>query len=75
MTPLADLHRHLEGSIRPATAIELAARAGISKPPAQRLGLPSPRPAAHRARLAALDNIKRNALAARFTNPDVSTRR
>ena len=35
MTPLADLHRHLEGSIRPATAIELAARAGISKPPAQ----------------------------------------
>jgi adenosine deaminase len=34
MTPLADLHRHLEGSIRPATAIELAARAGISKPPA-----------------------------------------
>ena len=35
MTPLADLHRHLEGSIRPATAIELAARAGISKPSAQ----------------------------------------
>jgi len=35
MTPLADLHRHLEGSIRPATAIELAARAGISKLPAQ----------------------------------------
>jgi adenosine deaminase len=35
MTPLADLHRHLEGSIRPATAIEFAARAGISKPPAQ----------------------------------------
>ena len=35
MTPLADLHRHLEGSIRPATAIELAARAGISKSPAQ----------------------------------------
>jgi adenosine deaminase len=34
MTPLADLHRHLEGSIRPATAIELAARAGISKPTA-----------------------------------------
>jgi adenosine deaminase len=35
MTPLADLHRHLEGSIRPATAVELAARAGISKPAAQ----------------------------------------
>jgi adenosine deaminase len=35
MTPLADLHRHLEGSIRPATAIELAARAGISKHPAR----------------------------------------
>jgi adenosine deaminase len=35
MTLLADLHRHLEGSIRPATAIELAARAGISKPPAR----------------------------------------
>jgi adenosine deaminase len=34
MTPLADLHRHLEGSIRPATAIELAARAGTNKPPA-----------------------------------------
>jgi Adenosine deaminase len=34
-TTAADLHRHLEGSIRPATAIELAARAGISKPPAQ----------------------------------------
>jgi adenosine deaminase len=35
MTPLVDLHRHLEGSIRPATAIELAARAGIHKLPAQ----------------------------------------
>ena len=35
MTPLVDLHRHLEGSIRPATAIELAARAGICRPPAQ----------------------------------------
>ncbi|HUN30823.1 MAG TPA: adenosine deaminase [Trebonia sp.] len=35
MIPLVDLHRHLEGSIRPATAIQLAARAGISKPPAQ----------------------------------------
>jgi adenosine deaminase len=32
--PLADLHRHLEGSIRPATAIEFGARAGISKPSA-----------------------------------------
>jgi adenosine deaminase len=35
MTPLIDLHRHLEGSIRPATTIELAARAGIHKLPAQ----------------------------------------
>jgi adenosine deaminase len=35
MTPLADLHRHLEGSIRPATAVELAARAGIRNSPAQ----------------------------------------
>jgi adenosine deaminase len=28
MTPLVDLHRHLEGSIRPATSIELATRIG-----------------------------------------------
>jgi adenosine deaminase len=33
MTPLVDLHRHLEGSIRPATSVELAARAGIHKLP------------------------------------------
>ena len=35
MTPLVDLHRHLEGSIRPATSVELAARIGINKPPGQ----------------------------------------
>jgi len=35
MTPLADLHRHLEGSIRPATAIAFAARAGTLKTPVQ----------------------------------------
>jgi len=35
MTVLADLHRHLEGSIRPATAVELAARSPISPPPAR----------------------------------------
>jgi len=35
MTPLADLHRHLEGSIRPATAVEFAVRAGTRKTPAQ----------------------------------------
>ena len=29
MTPLVDLHRHLEGSIRPATSVEFAARADI----------------------------------------------
>jgi hypothetical protein len=28
MTPLVDLHRHLEGSIRPATSVELATRIG-----------------------------------------------
>jgi adenosine deaminase len=33
MTPLVDLHRHLEGSIRPATSVEFAARIGINKPP------------------------------------------
>jgi adenosine deaminase len=33
MTPLVDLHRHLEGSIRPATSIELAAGAGIHELP------------------------------------------
>jgi len=33
MTPLVDLHRHLEGSIRPATSIEFAARAGIHRLP------------------------------------------
>lgn len=31
--PLADLHRHLDGSIRPATLAELAARAGKVVPP------------------------------------------
>jgi adenosine deaminase len=35
MTPLVDLHRHLEGSIRLATCIEFAARAGISRPDPQ----------------------------------------
>jgi adenosine deaminase len=35
MTALVDLHRHLEGSIRPATCVELAARAGIDMPPAR----------------------------------------
>src|SRR5262249_22727702 len=29
---LADLHRHLDGSLRPATLAELAARAGVSVP-------------------------------------------
>lgn len=32
-TPLADLHRHLDGSIRPSTLAELAARAGKTVPP------------------------------------------
>ena len=31
--PLADLHRHLDGSIRPATLVELASRAGKPIPP------------------------------------------
>ena len=31
-TPLADLHRHLDGSLRPATVAELAARAGRPVP-------------------------------------------
>jgi adenosine deaminase len=30
--PFADLHRHLDGSIRPATLAELAARAGVKVP-------------------------------------------
>jgi len=30
---LADLHRHLDGSLRPATVAELAARRGLSVPP------------------------------------------
>lgn len=30
---LADLHRHLDGSVRPATLAELAARAGLAVPP------------------------------------------
>lgn len=32
MRPLADLHRHLDGSLRPSTVAELAARAGVSVP-------------------------------------------
>ena len=32
MSGLADLHRHLDGSLRPATLAELAARAGIAVP-------------------------------------------
>ena len=35
MTPLVDLHRHLEGSIRPATCVELAGRTGTSMLSAQ----------------------------------------
>jgi adenosine deaminase len=30
--PLADLHRHLDGSLRPATVVELAAAAGVAVP-------------------------------------------
>jgi adenosine deaminase len=33
LPPLADLHRHLDGSIRPSTLDELAARAGKTVPP------------------------------------------
>jgi adenosine deaminase len=35
MIPLVDLHRHLEGSIRPETSIELATRIGTDLLPAQ----------------------------------------
>jgi adenosine deaminase len=35
MIPLVDLHRHLEGSIRPTTSIELATRIGPDLLPAQ----------------------------------------
>jgi adenosine deaminase len=31
--PLADLHRHLDGSLRPSTLAELAAAAGVTVPP------------------------------------------
>jgi adenosine deaminase len=30
---LADLHRHLDGSLRPATVADLAAKRGLSVPP------------------------------------------
>src|SRR6266545_1740693 len=30
--PFADLHRHLDGSIRPSTLAELAGRAGVNVP-------------------------------------------
>lgn len=33
LPPLADLHRHLDGSLQPATLAELAAAAGVSLPP------------------------------------------
>jgi adenosine deaminase len=40
MTPLVDLHRHLEGSIRAGTSAELAARAGLGVHPERwRMGL------------------------------------
>jgi hypothetical protein len=32
LPPIADLHRHLDGSLRPATLAELAAAAGVSLP-------------------------------------------
>src|SRR5687767_5784205 len=32
MSPFADLHRHLDGSLRPATVEALAARAGLKVP-------------------------------------------
>src|SRR5579859_2832904 len=35
MPPLVDLHRHLEGSIRPETSLELATRIGTDLLPAQ----------------------------------------
>jgi len=39
MIPLVDLHRHLEGSIRPDTSIELASRMGTGLLPAQWLSV------------------------------------